>query len=82
MPYHQRPDANHYKIERQFLNSRFPLLRIEICKNPLTTKPFPRGFITGKSAINDDENIMRRLLNDIIPVFDTLLISDMYLKHK
>lgn len=42
MPYHQCPYTDHYKIERQLLNSRFPLLRIKVCKESIDDKTIPQ----------------------------------------
>lgn len=65
MTYHQSAYTNENIIENQFLNSCFSLMGIQINKKA----PFPKGFITGNKAINEDENIIKRLLKDMIHIF-------------
>jgi hypothetical protein len=71
------------KLRVSFWIAVFRCCGSRFVKNPFTTKPFPKGFITGNKAINDDEKMMSRLLNDIVLNFiDTLFNIRIYVKHK
>lgn len=69
MAYDQSTHTDYYKVKNQFPDGGFPLLGIRSVKKPFTTKPFPKGFTTGNKAIKEEENIISRLLSDIVLAF-------------